>query len=75
MAQKGVFIVFMGLLISIMFKRTLSYQIQATQQNYEKWDKDHVTAADYTVVLEVTEKMIENYKKEGNDMRNIGDRI
>jgi len=49
MGQIGVFIVFMGFIMTMLFKRFVSYLIESTSLEYEEWDLDTVTAADYTL--------------------------
>jgi hypothetical protein len=49
-------------IISFIFLSCFHYLKEVSDLDFKKWDVNNVTASDFTVMMEITDKMWKNYQ-------------
>ena len=66
MAQ-GYVIFICGVVISVVYKFVIAYLDVTTNHNYQAWDANTCTPADYTIEVPITPRMYSNYMRHESD--------
>ena len=73
--QLGYIIFLCGVVISVVYKFVIAYLDVTTNHNYQAWDANTCTPADYTIEVPITPKMHANHVHHKKDSQTLDQHI